>query len=460
MSLEGAIAAHRFGLGARPGEIDIASAGAKAWLLHQLDGAVPQPGMAALPSTGAEMAQLMALYQQNKEARTTGDAANAIKVFAKAREMFLTEMAARFILGFTTDKPFVERLVWFWSNHLSVSGQNPRTLAFIGAYERDAIRPHILGKFEDLLLASARHPAMLIYLNNAESIGPHSLAGLRTQRGLNENYGRELMELHTLGVDGGYTQAEVISLAKLLTGWSVDRQATEGDSAFRFFPPRHEPGPVTLLGKTYPPTEEGGIAAIRDLARHPKTAQHIAQKFARHFIAENPSSDSTDRLAKVFARTGGDLRALTIAAVEDPAGWTPRLNRIRPPMEYITAAARALNWPKAATTIAGDGKAGAGAVRNVMNAAKNMGQFPFTAPAPTGWDDRSEAWSGPDAVLTRVEWASNLANHVPRIYDPVVIAEASLGPLLSSDTRTAIQHASSGPQGLALVLASPEFQRR
>ncbi len=459
MSLEGALAAHRFGLGARPGEIEAASANPRAWLTRQLEGEVPQPDIVPLESTGAQLAQLMVYYQQNKDAKAL-NAEKAVKIFAKSRSVFLTEMGARFVHGFTTDKPFTERLVWFWSNHFTVSGQNPRTLSFIGAYEREAIRPHVVGRFEDLVLATARHPAMMIYLNNAESIGPDSAAGNRTGKGLNENYGRELMELHTLGVDGGYTQGDVIALAKILTGWSIDRQAKDGDSGFRFYPQRHEPGPVVLLGKSYDATEAGGVQAIRDLANHPKTARHIAAKFANHFIAENPPPASVDKLAHVFSQTRGDLKAMTLAAINDPVAWKPSLARIRPPVEFVTAAARALDWPKSGMNFTPGTPADVLAVKGVMQACKNMGQFPFTASGPNGWDDMSFAWSGPDAVLNRVEWANAVANRMPGTYDPMRIADASLGALLTAETRQEIQRASSGSQGLALVLASPEFQRR
>ncbi|HEY1706837.1 MAG TPA: DUF1800 domain-containing protein [Rhizomicrobium sp.] len=452
MSLEGAIAAHRFGLGARPGEIDAASGNPKGWLAGQLDGAVPQPTSTALQSGGALAAQASATL---KSVRAAPDPAKQVAIAKGYHEIFMAEMEARFALGFTTARPFAERLVWFWSNHFTVSGVNGATLSFIGAYEREAIRPHVLGRFEDLVLATARHPAMLIYLNNAKSIGPDSAAGLRTQRGLNENYGRELMELHTLGVDGGYTQADVIALAKLLTGWAIDPQGQNG--GFRFYPYRHEPGDIVLLGKTYPPTEEGGIQAIRDLANHPKTATHIARKFAGHFISENPSAASVEKLAAVFRRTGGDLKALSLAAVADPAAWEPANTRIRQPVEYVTAMARALDWSPGTPQ---PGTPEAKPLRRIMQSCRVMGEFPFSAPSPKGFEDTSAAWSGPDAILTRIELAHAVAQNAPATADPVRLADSALGQLLRADTRLAIQRAASGKQGLALAFASPEFQRR
>jgi uncharacterized protein (DUF1800 family) len=286
MSLEGAIAAHRFGLGARPGEIDRASANPKAWLMGQIDGPAEQPkstdGQPLRNAGGLVKAEQD--YKSEKfmaKGRATKDDPKAGKVRNARREEYYRELAARFSLGFTTQRPFAERLVWFWSNHFSVSAQHGQTALYAGDFEREAIRPHINGTFEDMLFAVCMHPAMLIYLTNFRSIGPDSPAGDKTGKGLNENLGRELLELHTLGVDGGYTQADVIAMAKMLTGWSVYGGRPNG---FGFYAGRHEPGAVTLRGKTYPAGWDGGVAAIRDLAHDPATARHIASKFATHFI--------------------------------------------------------------------------------------------------------------------------------------------------------------------------------
>jgi uncharacterized protein (DUF1800 family) len=458
MSLEGALAAHRFGLGARPGEIESASADPKAWLTDQLNGPVPQPTGAGLMTTGQLMAVAMDRVREYRQERTTNEP-QAKKIFHESRDTYRAEIAARFAHGFTTTKPFVERLVWFWSNHLAVSVRNTRTYGFVGAYEREAIRPHVLGRFENMLLASARHPAMQYYLDNYASVGPNSQAGAAHGRGLNENYGRELMELHTLGVDGGYSQADVIALAKLLTGWSVDREMdSPGANGFRYYPQRHEPGDVTVLGRTYPPTEEGGVQAIRDLANHPKTAVHIARKFAQHIIAENPPQASVDRLAQIFRATGGDLKAMTMAAIDDPIGWAPSNTRIRPPVEYLTAIGRAMNWPGSNTNV--DRARSDSTLHDLIGACQSMGQVPLAPLGPNGWPDSSNAWSGADAILTRVEFAARIGNRSATGSDPMRVAQSTLGPMLSNDTHLAITRAASPAQGLALVFASPEFQRR
>ena len=326
MSLEGAIAAHRFGLGARPGEIDSASKEPegvahgpdrpprRAAQIHRRT-ATPECRPAPEDRDAVQDRQVHDQGPRRKADPKAGNDPKAGKAQNVRKEQYLHELGARYALGFTTERPLAERLVWFWSNHFTVSARGQAAL-YVGAFEREAIRPHINGTFEDMLFAVCMHPAMLIYLSNFRSIGPDSAAGDRSGRGLNENLGRELLELHTLGVDGGYTQADVIAMAKLLTGWSVYADRPNG---FGFYANHHEPGSITLRGKTYPAGWDGGVAAIRDLARDPATARHIAGKFAQHFIGDDPPAASVSNLEKTFKDTRGNLHALAEAAVNDPA---------------------------------------------------------------------------------------------------------------------------------------------
>ena len=465
MSLEGALAVHRFGLGARPEEIEAASRDPKAWLLAQLDGPADQPTPvipgSALLSGGALVVADRQFHEKEKALRLAKKAngevdEDAKKALYKARyDMISADMAARFALGFKTQKPFAERLVWFWTNHFGVSSANGDCAPYLGAFEREVVRPNINGKFEIMVLAAMTHPAMLYYLNNVQSIGPNSQAGQRSKRGLNENLGRELMELFTLGVDGGYSQADVIAMAKLLTGFAIDTDGP-GDNGFRFYPNRHEPGPITLRGKTYPSGEEGTRAAIADLANDPATAHHVAVKFATAFIADNPSAQSVKRLEESFKKTGGDLRVLAETALSDPHAFQPALTKLRSPVEFVTATYRMLDLPKA------DAKPdqSANQVRGAMGVARLMGEFPMSAPSPKGWPLESDAWSGPDAVLMRIEWARQVSQRIQPNVDVVAMAAQGLGPLMSESTSTAIAHASSKSEAVALLLSSPEFQRR
>ncbi len=454
MSLEGAIAAHRFGLGARPGEIDQASRNPKSWLLTQINTPADQPvplDGGSFKTGGALVVEMLAYQREQFMARRNGTGGDPVKKFFQTRvKMFTDELAARYAHGFTTDRPFAERLVWFWSNHFVVSAQNPRATTLVGAFEREAIRPHIIGRFEDMVLAATSHPAMLLYLDNAQSVGPDSPAGQRSGKGRNENLGRELMELYTLGVDGGYTQTDVIAMANILTGWTLDRDG--GHNGFAYYENRHQPGDVVLRGRTYPPTLDGGIAAIKDLANDPATARHIAAKLATHFIADDPPAASVARLETTFKETRGDLRALAHAIVDDPAAWAPGAGKMRTPVEYVTAGYRMLGLPK--------GDNADKQVRGALAAARLMGQVPLAPPAPKGWPDTADAWSGPDAVLQRIEWAKQVGQAMPPTLDAAAVAESGLGPLLRPETRTIMARAESQSDALAFLISSPEFQRR
>jgi len=461
MTREGAIAVNRFGLGAKPGEIEQASQNPKNWLLNQFRGPALPARFSGLSTTG----ELVSTLVQKRLARQAKDR-DAIKQFAmQARETFLKEMAARFAHGFETEEPFRERLVRFWSNHFVVSIQKPQCAYFVGAFEREAIRPHVAGNFADMVLAVERHPAMQLYLDNAQSIGPDSVAGMMTGKGLNENLGREILELHTLGVGGGYSQTDVIALAKILTGWSIDRSARplqrlvraamggEAENGFRFYPPRHEPGEKSLLGKTYPAGYQAGQQALRDLAIHPATSRHIAEKLATHFIGDQPPNESVRRIEAAFRESGGELMKVYEAIVVDPESWNPKSAKFRSPVEFITAAIRAAGGNMAA----GPDQQG---VIALIQSARAMGEMPFAAPSPKGWPDSESGWTGSEAILQRVEWSNAAGERLGTAADPMRVAEAALGPFLSDDTRDAIRRAASPAQALALLFASPEFQRR
>jgi uncharacterized protein (DUF1800 family) len=477
MSIQASLAVNRFGLGAIPGEIASVGGDPRPWLIAQLGPADQPTPLDGRPfKDGATLVQdLQAFRQERREMKRDGRPADLRAFVKQQRQVLIGEMASRFQQGFVSRRPFAERLVWFWSNHFTISVQNPAVASLAGAYEREAIRPHIAGKFEGMLLAVATHPAMLIYLNNAQSIGPDSPAGQLVQRGLNENFGRELMELYSLGVDGGYTQADVIALAKLLTGWSVDIQPKGADrmgrvfqasvnepqtfdgasSGFRYFPARHEPGLVRLRGKTYADGFAGGRAAIHDLARDPATAKFIATKFARHFVSDTPPEPLVARLERTFRDTEGDLKAMTTALIEHPSAWDAGVEKMRNPVEYVTAGYRLLNLPH--------GQNGEQQIRAAMQACRMMGHFPMAAPSPKGWSDMSADWSGPDAILSRIEWAQSLGSRLPQDVGPAQVArlaDSAFGDRLSKATRDAVAAAPSGGEAVALLVSSPEFQRR
>jgi uncharacterized protein (DUF1800 family) len=445
VSRHAVIAANRFGLGARPGELVAAGRDPKSWLTAQLTGPAEQP-QGQLGGAGT----LLADHRPRREQQAAENPAVQVQAAVeRGRAVLIREAAARLGLGLATSASFRERLVWFWSNHFTVSGAGkPRVLPLAGAFEREAIRPHVGGRFRAMLGAVVRHPAMLIYLNNAQSIGPSSPAGLRRERGLNENLARELLELHTLGVRGGYGQPDVEQLARMLTGWSVAAESGEGDrTGFLYRPRIHEPGAKTLLGQRFAEAGEREVEAALDLlAAHPSTAKHIATKLARHFIADQPPADSVARLSRAFLESGGDLPTVHRALVDDPNAWGQQMAKLKTPTELLVSALRAVG--------AADGDAA-----KLLPALRQLAHFPFTAPSPAGFPDAAEAWAAPEMVMERIEWCAAAGRRLAML-DPVRLGEQALGPTLRPELAEAIGAAPSAANGIALLLAAPEFQRR
>lgn len=439
--IEAALAVNRFGLGARPGEMAQAAADPRSWLLRQLDAEAPlPPGLAGLPPGSEPLGRLRSAYRDHdkeaeQEARRYGEA------------LYRAEAAARLRAQVETALPFRERLVAFWSNHFTVSRRRGDITGLACAFEREAIRPHVAGRFRDMLGAVIRHPAMLVYLDNQSSLGPNSREGRARSAGLNENLARELLELHTLGAGGGYGQADVTELARVLTGWRVSHEGR-----FRFAAAAHEPGPKSLLGR---PIEASGRRearlALDMLASQPSTARHVATALARHFAADPPPS-LIDRLARTFVETGGDLKALAAALVASPEAWSGP-GRAKSPHEFVVSALRAFG---AAEPAYGGPKGDERLLRDL----RAMGQPPFDAPSPAGWPDDDAAWMTPEALMQRLSWALWLGQRLGAEVDAGAAAERALGPMLRPDTRRAMARAASRPAAVAILIASPEFQRR
>ena len=439
---DAAAALARFGLGARPGEIEGIAGDPAGWVLGQFRAETDRP--TALDAVQATPERLRRTVQAFHDARVDADAARTMRQTARA--LLTDDIGRRVDHALVTDRPVHERLVQFWSNHFTVAATRVATIGTAMPFEVEAIRPHVTGRFRTLLGAVVRHPAMLLYLDNVQSAGPNSPFGRRRGRGLNENLARELLELHTLGVDGDYTQADVRALARILTGWSVTLAAEPRPGQFRFRPARHEPGDKTLLGVRI--AEAGvaeGEAALDLLARHPATARHLATKLARHFVADDPPHTLVDRLAAVFRDTDGDLTALYRALVTATEAWADPLAKIKTPNDLVMSAGRAL---------------GVGHTQAVIGSLYLMGQRPFAAPSPAGWPDRAADWIGPEAMLTRADWATAAGRRVGRNARPVALLDQAVGPLAAARTRFLVQGAPSRAEGIALVLMSPAFQRR
>ncbi len=471
---EAAVALRRFGLGARPGDVRRIAADPRGYVAAQL----ANPSAARLDDPDLEPSHLVFAESQRaqKEMRRIVEAEKAkakevkpgpdgkplpsfapgvlreqfaAKPGAIRRNAYLDEISARVDRGITTETPLLERLVYFWSNHFCVSAAKGPVRGLAGGYEREAIRPHVLGRFADMLKATAQHPAMLIYLDNQVSIGPQSKAGINRKRGLNENLAREILELHTLGVDGGYTQADVTSFAAILTGWTVggvDQPQTE-PGRFFFAANRHEPGPQTVLGKRY---ENKGLATgeavLADLARHPATAGHIARKLVRHFIADTPPAGAVERLAAAFTRSDGDLAAVTRELIQIPEVWSLPPAKVVPPFDFVVSLVRAFGFRPKSVELA--------------RLATALGQPTWTVASPKGWPDDDDAWLGPAAVRERLRIAEMLARQIDKLTDPRAAAEDIVGAALSPETRDAIARAEGREQGFELLVMAPEFLRR
>jgi uncharacterized protein (DUF1800 family) len=470
---QAALALHRFGVGPRAGSIAAIASDPRGALLAELD----RPGAgrisdADLLTSGVAARAAFAYQQAQRAARQAERAAQPATAPGSGgapemkdqtppasaprpnpgpsvpQQIYLAEAKARIHAALAADIGFVERLVWFWSNHFCVSADKGNVRQICGAYEREVIRADVLGRFGDMLLAAESHPAMLIYLDNARSIGPDSMAGLRQKRGLNENLAREILELHTLGVRTVYTQDDVTRFANVITGWTVVpfRQDALRGGEFDFNPRMHQPGAQTVIGKSY---SDGGLeqgrAVLATLARHPATAKHLATKLARHFVADEPPPALVDRLAKRFLATQGDLKEVGKALVAARESWEAPRAKLKRPGEWVVAALRAVGVTPAE-------------IGPVMQAHNLLGEPLWRPSAPRGFADESAPWL--DGLAQRLDIANQFARRLGADADPRDVFEEALAPLASAETRQAITRAESRPQALALLFMAPEFQRR
>ena len=456
-----AIAANRFGLGARPGELASIGGDGPEWLRAQLLGTPPTLAAAELRPSREILSEALALRREiatMRNAQVGPDAAQQ-KLPQFLQPIYRAEVTARFREAVTTERPFVERLVQFWANHFAVSVDKQFLAGLAGCFEREAILPHVLGNFSDLLLSCETHAAMLLYLDNHLSVGPHSPAALRLGRrpgprkiGINENLAREILELHTLGVGGGYTQADVTTFAEVITGWTIGGEgghfAAGEPGRFVFRPELHEPGAKLVLGRRYRDDGFGqGVAVLRDVAHTRATARFIATKLARHFIADDPPPAAVALLADAFAKSGGDLPAVYRALIDAREAWAQPLAKYKTPYDYIVSTFRGLSLP-------------VDAAHAPLAPFEVLGQRTWQPGSPAGWPDRSADWDGASALMKRIQWADAVGGRLGNRRDVPQLASELLGANLAEATRTALAHAASAAQAITLLLAAPEFMRR
>lgn len=493
------LALKRFGLGPRPGDAEKIVADPRKALIAELDTAdiatLDDPALQSSPQAYIDIRRFQKERRAMRDAGTASDgmagkgaapgsSSNPVEMAGMASGMtmdgaidaagksgqyaspnpkdlarqpsvpqgnYRAEIDARIARHLSVSIGLVERLTEFWTNHFAVQVAKDEIIrGLAGAFEREAIRPFVLGRFDDMLLAATRHPAMLMSLDNASSIGPNSPVGKRRARGLNENHARELMELHTVGVDGGYTQQDVTSLARVLTGWTFERDADKfGAGQFRFRPEVHEPGDQTVMGKVYkadaqyPLGNEGqGVAVLHDLAGHPATAHHIALKLVRHFVDDDPPRVLVDRIAATFTKSNGDLKAIAKVLVQSDEAWKGG-RKFTTPQRFLTASLRALDLDLDS--------------QRVVQFLNVLGQPYWNPPSPEGYHDDAGTWLAPDALTVRLDIADQLAQRARLPENPMQLAASVLGPGASAQTVQAISRAETARQAAAILVMSPEF---
>jgi uncharacterized protein (DUF1800 family) len=473
---EAALALHRFGMGPRPGSIAAIESDPRGALIAELDRpAASLDSASALPASAKafrtvadanakrQAKAIIAKREQEAKRQQVSEASSMMEGAGKAdeemaaknaadaipdpgRSIYLEEAKIRTEAALNAEIGFTERLVWFWSNHFCISADKIRSMS--GAYEREVIRPHVVGRFVDMLLAAEGHPAMLFYLDNTVSMGQNSIAGINRTRGLNENLAREIMELHTLGVRSGYTQDDVISFANVLTGWTLlpPPDNPEHGGEFTFNPRLHEPGAQKVMGKPYDGEGvEQGRAVLRDLAAHPATATHVATKLARCFIADTPPPPLVERMAKVFVDTEGDLKEIAKAMVSAPESWAQPPTKLKRPSEWVVGMVRAAGGTKTDP-------------ERFTSGQVLLGEPLWRPSSPKGYPDDEASWI--DGMGRRLDIANNVAERVSDRIDPQDVIENVLGSFVSPEVKQAVGRAESRQQALALLFMSAEFQRR
>jgi uncharacterized protein (DUF1800 family) len=451
-----AIATTRFGLGARPGEIQAARGDPRGFVAGQIraQGADQPPGPA---ESAAQRLSTLYDYQRRRGAGEGKDKSqpDPLKAVAKTlTERKTSDFLARTRLGATTEAAFRERWLLFWANHFTVTGDKINTAQLVGAFENEALRPHVFGRFEDLLIASTTHPAMLFYLDQASSFGPNSNTAIIMSRrqkrlnGLNENLAREILELHSVGLEAGYTQADVTEFARALSGFSVGPPKSDRIGEFVFLGAGHEPGARTVMGHRYGGHDQGqAMAILRDLAAHPQTAKHLSHKLARHFVADDPPPALVARLERAWLDSDGRLDVVAQALVAAPEAWDPTAAKFKTPYEFTVSCWRAIG--QAPTAI--------GPITTILT---SLGQKAYSAPSPKGWEDDAQTWCTPDALIKRLRYSESFAAATDARLDPRQIADSALGARLTPAVAEAITRTKAPREALAVLFMSPEFLRR
>jgi uncharacterized protein (DUF1800 family) len=447
---------NRISFGPVPGDIEnVRRIGIDAYIDQQLhpDELTPsselQSRLKELPTLDASMHQLASQYfiPPEEEKQLSEDAR---KDYHQRQNVIVKELAeAKILRAVMARAQLQEVMADFWFNHFNVFAEKGADKIFISSYERDAIRLYALGHFRDLLMATARHPAMLFYLDNWLNTNPNSPGARGKKIGINENYAREIMELHTLGVNGGYTQTDVTTLAHILTGWGLgEGKGLENRAEFYFEPRRHDFSDQALLGYHVPGGNQQEIEAVLAmLAKHPATAHHISYELAQYFVADDPPKPLVDKLTSVYKSTDGDIAAMLKTIFRSPEFWDQQYtqNKFKPPFRFVISALRASN-----VVPPGDTKA-------IQGAVGQMGEPLYRCPTPNGYSNTNDQWLNSDTLLKRIEFSKKLSNVLAFGGDSKETIESALGGKnWSTNTRQTVDNAEPNLQP-AMLLASPEF---
>ena len=485
------LAAIRFGYGLRPGEEPPRDAEA---LLAQLDQAAkrkprfPREGAGGRRETAS---RVMSLRAAEAKAAKDGKPNESIRkeTQKEALQIYRQDAMARLAQAILSPFGFHERLASFWTDHFSTSALKSLPMRMVvPLYEAEAIRPNLAGSFANLLKAAMLHPAMLIYLDQSDGAGMDAPAGRPGGRAVNESLGRELLELHTLGAGSGYTQEDVRAAALILTGLSVDRRALE----VVYRPRISEGGSISLLGEVYEDDEAGSqdhLRMLEDLALNPMTAEHVCRKLVIHFVADEPPADVVAAMTAAWAETEGDLKAVYRAMLDHPRAWSDPGQKIKRPFEFVVSGFRAVDISDkdlsrlldemddddqeddgpmrkalkmaSSTAARADAKQRAARANDLTLAAlQRMDQPIWQPPSPAGYADLASVWLSPGQLSERIAWARLMAGRFGQRRDPGTFLDAALGDAAGQNTRDVIAQAPNTNHAIAMVLASPEFNRR
>ena len=460
--IQAAIATNRFGLGAHPNEILLAISDPQKWLINSLSNINP-------PSNAPKAIEMIRLWSEHKKQKQSKKKITNISMSMEQKpattqmmneeksspNKVLKQNAGLIISHAIKSQASINwRLLDFFSNHFSVSGHNTGMRFLAPTLDWEAIAPNLMGNFSDMLIAVISHPAMLLYLNNEKSIGPNSIQGKkRSKRGLNENLAREILELHTLGVDNGYSQQDIVELAKAISGWSIARHTKETEyskeNAFIFRADAHEPGSRVILNKRYlenTKSPQQGKMILTDLANSPATASHVCTKLARHFVSDTPNPRLIKQMTRTWLKTQGNLKAVISVLIKSKFSWQTKTHKYKSPREFMISSYRAIGGkiPDEKT---------------LSNYLHQLGQEPYQAGSPAGFGDLRNTWDGSDALFNRIEWSAHISKQVRNV-DVVNLAKIALGENIKDHTLQILKRAESQEQAISLFLMSPDFLQR